>query len=92
MLLTASLVCHVPRTATVVSSLPSLLLCVLACGFVMLRGLHGRRTKQNKLVETLPEAHVLKNKVAALRETYASLSELYQDSKDRANGTQIPLS
>ncbi|CAN0247502.1 unnamed protein product [Scytosiphon promiscuus] len=45
-----------------------------------------------KVVEGLPEADTLKEKVAGLRATYASLSELYQESKDGANTARIPLS
>ncbi|CAB1115930.1 unnamed protein product [Ectocarpus sp. CCAP 1310/34] len=45
-----------------------------------------------KVVETLPESGALGEKVTMLRETYASLSELYQDSKGGASSTRIPLS
>eukprot|EP00903_Cladosiphon_okamuranus_P011628 g10937.t1 len=45
-----------------------------------------------KLVGTLPEADALEEKVASLRATYASLSELYQESKAGANAALIPLS
>lgn len=46
----------------------------------------------NQVVETLPEAEDLKEKVAGLRATYAALSELYQESKDGASTARIPLS
>lgn len=46
----------------------------------------------DQVVETLPEASSLREKVTALRATYASLSELYQASKDgETNDERIPL-
>lgn len=54
-------------------------------------GRMGGRT-MHQVVETLPEENTLRDKVAALRATYASLSELYQESKDgAANDKRIPL-
>lgn len=59
---------------------------------VVFRGTPGRLSQTEQLVETLPEADALEEKVASLRATYASLSELYQESKAGANAALIPLS
>lgn len=52
----------------------------------------GNGCDKYQVVGTLPDTDVLEEKVAALRATYASLSELYQDSKEGANASLIPLS
>lgn len=53
---------------------------------------HADGLSNKQVVGTLSEADTLEEKVAALRATYASLSELYQESKDGANAPLIPLS